>query len=96
MWSAPGPWSLVYTIPTAATAPHLHAVLVAESTITFQGGPKPAHLTEALARETVPMAHKLRVAVVSPEELRQHCGALMQQGGYSAARCVETHQRAAL
>ena len=78
------------------TAPHLHAVLVAESTITFQGGPKPAHLTEALARETVPMARKLRVAVVSPEELRQHCGALMQQGGYSAARCVETHQRARL
>ena len=42
------------------------------------------------------MARKLRVAVVSPEELRQHCGALMQQGGYSAARCVETHQRARL
>ena len=78
------------------TASHLHAVLIAESTITFQGGLKPAHLTEALARGTVPMAHKLRVAVVSPEELRQRCGALVQQSGYRAARCVETHQRAHL
>ena len=78
------------------TASHLHAVLIAESTITFQGGPKPAHLTEALAHGSIPMAHKLRVAVVSPEELRQRCGALMQKGGYRAARCVETHQRAHL
>ena len=78
------------------TAPHLHAVLVAESTMTFQGGSKPAHLTEALARGAMPMAHKLRVAVVSPEELQRHCGALLQTGGYRAARCIETHQRARL
>ena len=78
------------------TAPHLHAVLVAEAAMTFQGGSKPAHLTEALARGTVPMAHKLRVAVVSSETLQRHCGALLQTGGYRAARCLETHQRARL
>ena len=52
-------------------APQVEKFLVAESTLTFQFGEKPAHLTEALRRGAIApeLAQKLRVDVVSPDEL---------------------------
>lgn len=79
-------------------APHVEKFLVAESTLTFQFGEKPAHLTEALRRGSIApeLAQKLRVDVVSPGELRAHCGGRLRHGDGLAVRCVETHQRARL
>ena len=79
-------------------APQVEKFLVAESTLTFQFGEKPAHLTEALRRGSIApeLAQKLRVDVVSPDELRAHCGGRLRHGDGLAVRCVETHQRARL
>ena len=79
-------------------APQVEKFLVAESTLTFQFGEKPAHLSEALRRGSIApeLAQKLRVDVVSPDELRAHCGGRLRHGDGLAVRCVETHQRARL
>ena len=54
-------------------APQVEKFLVAESTLTFQFGEKPAHLSEALRRGSIApeLAQKLKVDVVSPDELRK-------------------------